>query len=83
MPTFVVDVPALVWSEPGLGLYKHGKMAGMKGFTQRILGKSIGDDRIQSDDAQFLTTNVFVCVVERRLILLPGSIVNPLGIQER
>lgn len=52
-------------------------MARMKCFAQRVLGKSIGDNRIQSDDTQFLTTNVFVCMVKRGLLLLPTHVISP------
>lgn len=81
--TLVVDVPALVRSEPWLGLDKHWKMARMKCFAQRILGESVGNHRIQADDTQFLTTNVFVCVVKRGLPLLPVCMISPLTTQER
>lgn len=52
-------------------------MARMKCFAQRVLSESVGDDRIQAYDAQFLTTNVFVCVVKRGLLFLSANKISP------
>ena len=82
IPTLVINVPALVRSEPWFEFNKHRKMAGMERFAQRVLGKSVTNNRIQSNDTQLLTTNVFVCMVKRGLSLLSIHVINSVTTRE-
>ena len=67
--TSVVEIPALVIAEPWLGLDEHGQMTRVESFMQTVLCDAFRDHRVQLDDTKLLPADIFICMVECRLIL--------------
>jgi hypothetical protein len=81
--TFVVNITTVLDRCPGLWSDEHRHMTRVNGLLDCRTRDLLGDYFVQLDNAELVTTNMLIRVVERRLFFRSIEMIAQRGIAER